>query len=115
MPMLAADGAPQSGNSTIVGYLVLEPDRGQMATRYRRCESVFTTIDATCPVCQGVCEKVNVWQEILLFAARHNIVAHVVDSYPALAQHGGVAAVCRGPSPGSRQRQPRRAAPFRRR
>jgi peptide subunit release factor 1 (eRF1) len=75
------------------GYLVLEPDPGQMAARCTRCESVFTTIYATCPGCQGTCEKVNLWQEILLFAARHNIVAHVIDSHPALAQHGGVAAV----------------------
>jgi hypothetical protein len=41
----------------------------------------------------GTCEKVNLWQEILLFTARHNIVAHIVDSHPVLAQHGGVAAV----------------------
>jgi RNA polymerase subunit RPABC4/transcription elongation factor Spt4 len=75
------------------GYLVLEPDRGQTAARCTRCESVFTTTYAACPVCQGTCEQVNLWQEILLFAARHNIVAHVVDSHPALAQHGGVAAV----------------------
>jgi peptide subunit release factor 1 (eRF1) len=75
------------------GYLVLEPDRGQMAARCTRCESVYTTIYATCPSCQGACEKVNLWQEILLFAARHNIVAHIVNSHPALAQHGGVAAM----------------------
>jgi peptide subunit release factor 1 (eRF1) len=75
------------------GYLVLEPDRGQVAARCTRCESVFTTIYVTCPVCQGACDKVNLWQEMLLFAARHNIVAHVVRSHPTLAQHGGVAAV----------------------
>ena len=75
------------------GYLVLEPDRGLMAARCVRCGSVFTTIHDICPVCQGTCEKVNLWQEILLFAARHNIVAHIVDSHPVLAQHGGVAAV----------------------
>jgi release factor family 10 len=85
--------ALRNGQVGYPGYVVLEPDRGQMATRCTRCESVFTTIYATCPVCQGACEKVNLWQEILLFAERHNIVAHVVDSYPALAQHGGVAAV----------------------
>jgi peptide subunit release factor 1 (eRF1) len=75
------------------GYLVLEPDRGQRAARCTRCESLFTTVYATCPVCQGACEQVNLWQQILLFAARHDIVAHVVDTHPALAQHGGVAAV----------------------
>jgi peptide subunit release factor 1 (eRF1) len=85
--------ALRNGQVDYPGYLVLEPDRGQMATRCLRCASVFTTIEVTCPVCQGACERVNLWQEILLFAARHNIVAHVVDSHPVLAQHGGVAAV----------------------
>jgi hypothetical protein len=85
--------ALRNGQVGYPGYLVLEPDRGQMAARCTRCESVFTTIHAACPVCQGTCEKVNLWQEILLFAARHDIVAHVVDRHPALTQHGGVAAV----------------------
>lgn len=75
------------------GFLVLEPDRGEMATRCTRCESVFTTLPETCPFCQGTCEKVNLWQEILLFADRHNIAAHTVESHPELARHGGVAAV----------------------
>lgn len=81
------------------GYLVLEPDRGLMAARCARCGSVFTTIHGTCPVCQGMCERVNLWQEILLFAARHNIVAHVVEGHPLLAEHGGVAAVLSRPEP----------------
>jgi hypothetical protein len=85
--------ALRNGQVGYPGYLVLESDRGQMAARCTRCESVFTTIHTKCPVCQGACEKVNLWQEILLFAARHNIVAHIVGSHPLLAQHGGVAAV----------------------
>jgi peptide subunit release factor 1 (eRF1) len=85
--------ALRNGQVGYPGYLVLEPDRGQVAARCTRCESLFTTIYPTCPVCQGTCEKVNLWQQILLFAARHQIVAHVVDSHPTLAQHGGVAAV----------------------
>jgi peptide subunit release factor 1 (eRF1) len=85
--------ALRNGQVGYPGYVLLEPDRGQMAVRCTRCESVFTTVYATCPVCQGTCEKVNLWQEILRFAARHNITAHIVDSHPALAAHGGVAAV----------------------
>jgi peptide subunit release factor 1 (eRF1) len=85
--------ALRNGQVGYPGYLLLEPDRGVMAARCTRCESVFTTIYATCPVCQGTCEKVNLWQEILLFAARHDIMAHVVESHLALTQHGGVAAV----------------------
>jgi peptide subunit release factor 1 (eRF1) len=75
------------------GYLVLEPDRGDMASRCPRCESVFTTMPETCSFCQSRCERVNLWQEILLFAARHDITAHTVEENPTLSRHGGVAAV----------------------
>ena len=85
--------ALRSGQVDYPGYVVLEPDRGEMATRCTRCESIFTTMPATCPFCQGTCEKVNLWQEILFFAARHNIAAHTVESSPELSRHGGVAAV----------------------
>jgi peptide subunit release factor 1 (eRF1) len=85
--------ALRNGQVGYPGYLLLEPDRGDMAARCTHCESLFTTIHATCPVCQGACEKVNLWQELLWFAARHNITAHTVESTPALSQHGGVAAV----------------------
>lgn len=84
--------ALRNGQVGYPGYVVLESDRGEMAARCTRCESVFTTMPATCPFCQGTCEKVNLWQEILLFAARHNIMAHTVESYPELSRHGGVAA-----------------------
>jgi peptide chain release factor subunit 1 len=85
--------ALRNGQVGYPGYVVLEPDRGEMATRCIRCQSIFTTMPATCPFCQGTCEKVNLWQEILLFAARHNITAHTVESHPELSQHGGVAAM----------------------
>ena len=85
--------ALRNGQVGYPGNVILEPDRGEMAARCTRCESVFATMPTTCPFCQGTCEKVNLWQEILVFAARHNITAHTVDSNPALSQHGGVAAV----------------------
>lgn len=85
--------ALRNGQVGYPGFLILEPDRGEMATRCTRCESVFTTLPATCPFCQGICEKVNLWQDILLFAARHNITAHTVDVHPELSRRGGVAAV----------------------
>jgi peptide subunit release factor 1 (eRF1) len=85
--------ALRNGQVGYPGFLILEPDRGLTAMRCTRCESVFTTMPATCPYCQGTCEPVNLWQEILLFAARHHITAHTVESHPALSQYGGVAAV----------------------
>jgi peptide subunit release factor 1 (eRF1) len=91
--------ALRNGQVGYPGYLVLEPDRGEMAARCTRCESVFTTPCTTCPVCQGTCERGNLWQEILMFATRHDIMAHTVESCPALAEHGGVAAVLSRPEP----------------
>jgi peptide subunit release factor 1 (eRF1) len=85
--------ALRNGQVGALGYIVLEPDRGEMAARCTRCESVFTTMHTTCPFCQGTCEKVNLWQEIFRFAARHNIAMHTVDSNAELSRHGGVAAV----------------------
>ena len=85
--------ALRNGQVGYPGYLLLEPDRGEMAVRCTRCKSLFTIIYATCPVCQGTCEKVNLWQELLVFAGRHNITAHTVESNPELSRHGGVAAV----------------------
>ena len=85
--------ALRNGQVGYPGYVVLGPDRGQAAARCTECGSVFTVLCDACPFCQAACEKVNLWQEILLFAARHDIPAHVVDSRPALARHGGVAAM----------------------
>jgi len=85
--------ALRHGQVEYPGYLVLEPDRGEMATRCTGCESIFTTMPATCPFCQAACATVNLWQEILMFAARHRITAHTVESNAELSQHGGVAAV----------------------
>lgn len=85
--------ALRNGQVGYPGHLVLEPDRGQAASRCTECGSVFTVLCDACPFCQASCEKVNLWQEILLFAARHDIPAHVVESRPALARHGGVVAL----------------------
>jgi peptide subunit release factor 1 (eRF1) len=91
--------ALRNGQVGYPGYLLLEPDRGQTAARCTRCGSIFTTIHTTCPVCEGACDRVNLWQEFLLFAARHDIMAHTVESHPALTEHGGVAAVLSRPEP----------------
>jgi len=75
------------------GYLVLEPDPGLTAAKCRTCASVFTTPHERCPACRGACERVNLWQEILLFASRHHVPAHTVERHPVLGVHGGIAAV----------------------
>lgn len=85
--------ALHNGQVGYPGFLLLEPDRGDLASRCEQCGSLSTVIHARCPVCGGTCDTVNLWQEILLFAARHNITAHPVDHNEALANYGGVAAV----------------------
>ena len=85
--------ALRNGQVGYPGYIVLEPDRGETAARCTGCGSVFTVMRTTCPFCRATCEKVNLWQEILVFAARHHIPAHSVESRAELARHGGVAAM----------------------
>jgi hypothetical protein len=82
-----------------------------MAARCTRCGSIFTTAQATCAICQGVCERVNLWQEILLFAARHQIAAHTVEACPALSAVGGVAAALSRSEPWEPARPAVSAAP----
>jgi peptide subunit release factor 1 (eRF1) len=84
--------ALRNGQVGYPGFLILEPDRGEMATRCRGCGSLFITMADRCAFCHCRCDKVNLWQEVLFFAARHNITAHIVESHPELSRHGGIAA-----------------------
>jgi peptide subunit release factor 1 (eRF1) len=85
--------ALRNGQVGYPGYLVLQSDRGQTASRCTRCESLFTVPKLECPYCGAACQTVNLWQEVLLFAARHGIPAHFVEDGTELARYGGIAAV----------------------
>jgi peptide subunit release factor 1 (eRF1) len=86
--------ALRNGQVLYNGYVVLVPDRGDVAARCTGCGSVFAAGGDRCAYCGAACAKVSLWQEILLFAARHNITVHTVDAAsPELVRHGGVAAV----------------------
>lgn len=85
--------ALRNGQVGYPGYIVLGPDQGQAAMRCSSCGAVFTQMCTACSFCQAPCETVNLWQEILLFAARHDIPAHFVDASAELMRHGGVAAL----------------------
>jgi len=91
--------ALHNGQVGYPGYLVLERDRGHTAAKCVDCGAVSAEPRAACPFCKGRCEKVSLWQEVLLFAARHDIPAHVVDDNATLAGFGGIAAMLsrRGP------------------
>jgi len=74
------------------GSVVMTPDRGAIGSRCTRCEAIFDRIQTACPNCQASCEKVNLWQEIALLAARHNIPVHFVGADEGLERQGGVVA-----------------------
>lgn len=84
--------ALRTGQIEPTGCVVLGPDTGQRAARCRHCGSVFAIDRDRCSSCGWDCDGVNLWQEILLFALRHDLVAYCVDA-DALAGCGGVAAI----------------------
>lgn len=75
------------------GYVLLQSDAGQPASRCTKCESPFAVRHESCPFCGGTCETLSLWQEILSVADRHGVRIHFVGDNPVLAQYGGVAAV----------------------
>jgi peptide subunit release factor 1 (eRF1) len=85
--------ALRNGQVGYPGYVVLGPDPGAAAARCTKCGSLFADRRDVCSYCGGACDHVNLWQEILLFAARHGVPAHAVAAGGELDRHGGVAAV----------------------
>lgn len=75
------------------GYVLLQSDAGQPASRCTKCESPFAVTHERCPFCGAACETLSLWQEILSVAHRHGVRIHFVGDNPLLAQCGGVAAV----------------------
>lgn len=75
------------------GHVVMEPDRGQAATRCAGCGSLFAQTPDTCPLCGARCERTNLWQAIALLASRHNIPVNVVEAGQGLEKEGGVVAL----------------------
>jgi hypothetical protein len=75
------------------GAVVMEPDRGETASRCVGCRSIFADAKDQCPYCQAGCERSNLWQEIALLAARHDIPLHFVAAGLGLEKQGGVVAL----------------------
>lgn len=76
-----------------VGELVLGPDQGEAGSRCPGCRSLFAAVEASCPYCKATCEKVNLWQEILRLAVRHNVPAHLVTPRPGRVVPNNIAAL----------------------
>jgi hypothetical protein len=86
------------------GYLVFGPDPREVVARCTACRSLWTEVPTTCPRCQAACSEASLWEELLLLALRHDLVAHCVKGDAQLARCGRVAAVLPrpelpGPSP----------------
>ncbi|MBI2186446.1 MAG: hypothetical protein HYU37_04900 [Acidobacteria bacterium] len=75
------------------GSVVMEPDRGDVASRCTGCGSLFAQVLAQCPSCHGPCEKTNLWQAIALLAAGHHVSVDFVGAGQGLEKHGGAVAV----------------------
>ena len=75
------------------GCVVMESDRGEVASRCTSCMSLFAQALDGCPSCHARCEKTNLWQAIALSAARQHIKVHFVESGHGLDKHDGVVAL----------------------
>ena len=112
--------ALRRGQVNYPGYVLLQSDAGQPASRCTKCESPFAVTLEKCPFCGGACETVSLWQEILSIASRHGVRIHFLADDPLLARCGGVAAILAREEPwpaagvssaaAVQQREPRRVS-----
>lgn len=75
------------------GYLVLGPDPRDQIARCMSCRGLFFDMPTRCPRCQAPCMDASLWEEVLLFALRHNIAVRFLKTGEALGKIGGMAAV----------------------
>jgi hypothetical protein len=75
------------------GSLVLGPDPREVVGRCTRCRSLAIDAPATCPRCQAPCVEASLWEEVLLMALRHEIVARFISDPDRLAPYGGLVAM----------------------
>jgi len=76
---------------------VFGPDPREVVARCTACRSLWIEVPETCLRCQAPCVEASLWEEMLLLALRHGLVAHFVRKDPELARRGGVAAVLARP------------------
>ena len=88
--VINAIGNDQIGYS---GCVVIESDRGEVASRCTGCRKLFAYRLDECPSCHAPCEKTNLWQAIALFAASKHVMVHFVEPGHGLDKHAGVVAL----------------------
>jgi len=75
------------------GCVVMEPDRGEIASRCTGCQALFAQVIDECPACHAPCDKTNLWQALALLAAHQHIAVHFVKAGLGLEKHGGAVAL----------------------
>ena len=98
--VLTAIQSGQFGTSGY-GYIVLGPDPREAVGRCIACRTLSPDPLAPCPRCQAPCAPGNLWEELLLTALQHGIIARFVADPQKLKAHGQAVAVL--PKPGSIQ------------
>ncbi len=74
------------------GYLMLGPDPGETVARCTACRFLSVDMPAACPRCQAPCLEGNLWEEMLLFALRHDLAVHFAPADALPARCRGLAA-----------------------
>jgi protein required for attachment to host cells len=75
------------------GCVVMESDRGDVASRCTACGSLFARALEECASCHRRCQKTNLWQAIALLAAGHHVSVHFVEAGQGLEKEAGVVAL----------------------
>jgi hypothetical protein len=75
------------------GYLLLGPDRREAVSRCTACRFLSAEMPTACPRCQAPCVEASLWEEILLFALRHDSAVYCIEAEEPLARYDGLAAV----------------------
>jgi peptide subunit release factor 1 (eRF1) len=73
--------------------ILIGPDPGTVGSRCSSCGAVFANDQPVCSYCRQICEKANVWQQILTRARRHNVPAYFVKPDAEFDKRGAVAAL----------------------
>lgn len=75
------------------GYLVFGPDLRETVGRCTACKALDLNVSDRCPRCQSPYTVGNLWEELLLLAARHGIMARFVADPAKLQKYGGIVAI----------------------
>ena len=75
------------------GCVVMESDRGEVASRCMACGTLFAETVDDCPTCHATCDTTNLWQAIAMLAAHKHVTVHFVEAGHGLDKCAGVVAL----------------------